>query len=88
MPRERQHRVTTAELKATPHEQSTLYAFIPPPYGLKAASIERKATCSLARASRRYEDETRAWILIFDNVPTPSTACGRATRQNVLIVVS
>lgn len=37
MPRVRQHRVTTV-LKARPHEQSTLYAFIPPPYGLEAAS--------------------------------------------------
>jgi hypothetical protein len=39
MPRERQHRVTIV-WKATPHEQSTLYAFIPPPDGLMAASIE------------------------------------------------
>ena len=39
MPRERQHRVT-AVWKAAPHEQSTLYAFIPPPDGLMAASIE------------------------------------------------
>ena len=84
MPRERQHRVT-AVLKATPHEQSTLYAFIPPLYGLKAARIEG---ASLARASRRHEDETRAWILIFDNVPTPSTACGRATYPDVLFVGS
>ena len=59
------------------------------PTSLRADGCERRGRPAWPEPLRRHEDETRAWILIFDNVPTPSTACGRATRpKNVLIVVS